>query len=150
MTWWCVCGKTAHYGFLKQSRKMPRYCAKCKMPEMKNLSARRCDQEGCHLFPAYGFKITRATRCKAHKLPGMINRAAAKCRNCHLFASFNFEGQKSRIYCRKHKKVGMINLANCRKQIRDAAKRQITKEVGDPQKWSQRIDQLILPPPPLP
>jgi len=34
--------------------------------------------------------------------------------NCKTWPNFNFEGEKSRIYCKKHKLEGMINITNKR------------------------------------
>ncbi len=139
----CICGKLAYYGFVNQSDDMPKYCTKCKMPGMENLTAKRCEDESCRLHPAYGFKWRPATRCKAHKLPGMINRSSAKCKKCSLFASYNFEGEKTRIYCKAHKKVGMINLNRHRKRQKETTEQKFKKEIGDLEEWSKQIDQMI-------
>jgi hypothetical protein len=133
----CKCGKTGYFGFSGQPRGTPRYCSKCKLPGMKNISGKKCEHPDCNLFPAYGFKRKSVTRCKTHKLSRMINKAAGKCKKCSKFASYNYKDQKTRIYCVAHKLGGMINLNRRRKKERKNAREMAREE------WSKQLDQIL-------
>lgn len=70
-----------------------------------------CTFNTCRKQPTYGINNIRE-KCSEHKLEGMKRIPPYKCNEpgCEKGASFNFYGEKKRLYCSKHKRSNMICL----------------------------------------
>ena len=90
-------------------------CSKCKLPGMIHLSSRECRDADCKISASFGFKKDRrygVMSCVKHKLDGMVNITEKRCRSCEEHAAYNHPGIRGAIFCRKHKKHGMVHYSN--------------------------------------
>lgn len=116
----CVyCDKRPSFAFAKGDK--PAYCEEHCPEGAINVNTKKCatDKEICEKSPTFGTTI--ATHCKKHKEPEMKDMSHTYCiiEKCYKKdsddkerrrASFNYKGEKLRLYCVEHKKPGMINL----------------------------------------
>ena len=80
---------------------------------MINVHAKRCGHPGgCTVHPNFGLPGSLATRCNAHKEPGMVNVRAKLCNypgGCSKQPAYGLPGGSS-AHCTSHKEPGMINV----------------------------------------
>jgi hypothetical protein len=80
---------------------IPIYCGEHKLPEMKNLKAKRCAYDGCEIFPNYNYPDSKSgLYCATHKLEGMKDRYHPSCLTpmCDTISSPKFKGYCMRCY----------------------------------------------------
>jgi hypothetical protein len=56
------------------------YCNKHKKDGMVDVFNKKCTQEGCKQQPTYGTEGEKATRCKTHKTPEMVDVKHSRCK----------------------------------------------------------------------
>lgn len=69
-----------------------------------------CKVEGCMIkYAVFGFEGKKPSRCKDHKLEGMINVISKSCKHsgCMTLPSYGIPGYPS-THCAKHKQEGHI------------------------------------------
>ena len=67
----------------------------------------------CPKRPLFGLVRGKATHCKQHKTPVMINVKSARCRDCNKQPKYGTQ-QGRPIYCITHKTMEMFNVVNPR------------------------------------
>lgn len=116
----CIdCDKRPSFAYLKGDK--PTYCEEHCLIGMINIYTKKCltNKEICEQSPTFG--LSSPTHCKKHKEPDMSDMRHPYCivEKCYKDdsgskerrrASFNYNGEKLRLYCGEHKKTGMINL----------------------------------------
>ena len=125
----CQCGRRGKY-VNKTGEKGLMYCDRCKKPGMSNIYMKKCQHSKCTFFPAFGYPGKKPTRCKTHMMKGMTNLVASKCIKCSKYASFNYPGLKSRIYCSAHALSGMVLMTR-------------KKELKQPDTLGEKMDPYI-------
>lgn len=113
------CDKRPSFAFSKTDK--PTYCEDHCLNGMENIYSKKCmtTKETCNKNPTFG--ISSPTHCRKHKESDMNDMRHVWCivENCYKKgsdskerkrASFNYRGEKIRLYCDEHKKPGMINL----------------------------------------
>ena len=88
-----------------------RRCAKHKEDNMRKASI--CCYPGCLTEGSYHLEGSKERYCALHKEDIMITNAGNKiCEHpdCNKCAVFGDPGSKTKIYCRKHKNLDMINI----------------------------------------
>ena len=104
-----TCVVSATYNFPDQKGK-GLYCVSCKLPNMIDVTSRRCIVEGCAKRPFYNVPREKPNYCSDHMdKETMINVSNPRCLDCDQYPAFNFPG-KSAIYCAEHRKPDMINV----------------------------------------
>ena len=98
------CTKSASFG-----SETAEYCLAHKKTDMKNLTKKTCEFDGCQVFAGYGNTGTKPTRCRIHKEDDMVLFWCKKCTECQTQASYGWEDGPM-IKCAKHKVEGMIYL----------------------------------------
>ena len=110
MTICYVCKKTkAKYN--KRGHRA-KYCSKCKVLGMLDLSRQYCTIVGCDVRASFRVPGEKVKYCAKHKKENMENVCNdRKCIHigCDVRASFNVPGEKAK-YCAKHKKENMENV----------------------------------------
>jgi hypothetical protein len=61
----CPCGGRASFNY---ENLPPKYCSKCKSPEMKCLNLTKCKADNCILTATYGYQNDKILYYKNHKL----------------------------------------------------------------------------------
>jgi len=122
------CNTIPYFNF--STKKGGIYCNKHKKEGMINVYKLKCKQDNCNVYPSYGIK--KPEWCTVHKPLDAIKFRVKNCeeKDCHISASFNFEGLKP-IYCSKHKKKGMINITYQKNLQQKKEITEITKIVED-------------------
>ena len=86
---------------------------------MAKIKSRRCDHpDGCMIQPSYGQPGSKAaTRCSAHKEPGMVDLRNKHCDHpgCTTSPSFALPGSKGATRCSAHKEPGMVDVKHKRR-----------------------------------
>ena len=101
----CSCGKQSCFNFIGEK---PKYCAKCKTPEMIDVVNKRCP---CGKQPRFNCPGEKPKYCAKCKTDEMINMFDKRC-PCGVIASFNVPGEKTKICCAKCKTDTMVNVSN--------------------------------------
>jgi hypothetical protein len=106
----CVCGlvyPSFNYDGLK-----PKYCAKCKLPEMIYVYANMCIV--CNKIQAsFNYENEqKPSHCNTCKLPDMVDIKHIKCECGKYRPSFNYPDNEIAKYCSECKLVGMENIIN--------------------------------------
>jgi hypothetical protein len=85
---------------------------------MINLISKRCEIDGCHKQPTFGFKGRQPSRCKSHTEKGMINQVCKRCEidGCDIIPCYGFKGQQP-SRCKSHIEEGMLDLVHKRCEI---------------------------------
>lgn len=93
----------------------PTFCKKHKGKAMINLISRQCENQTCFRIPSYGWENGRAKAefCAAHKVEGMVNVRHPRCAHgdCRRQPGFGKAKGLRGVYCKDHKKAGMVNLS---------------------------------------
>jgi hypothetical protein len=85
---------------------------------MRNVTAPKCDWEGCTKVASFGDEVERKRlRCGPHATDKMVNLCAQRCKDpggCTKAANFNKKGLKAK-FCSDHAKPGMenVNASKC-------------------------------------
>ncbi|CAM9604483.1 unnamed protein product [Chrysoparadoxa australica] len=89
-----------------------RFCAKHKEPGMCLPYKHVCSEKDCKSAPWYGHpNQTGSTRCKQHKLEGMVCKAwrrGCAMEGCSTRPHFGFPDKTTRSHCGTHKLEGMV------------------------------------------
>lgn len=82
-----------------------------------------CEFETCRKFANYGEFYGKPLRCKDHKEEFKLVSQLCHEGNCKFSPNYNYESEKTAIYCSEHKKIDMIDIkhkkccyADCKKQ----------------------------------
>jgi hypothetical protein len=111
-----LCTTISNYNY--KNTTIPLYCAKHKHPDMININAKTCKEDGCYKIPTFNNKgIRPGIYCNTHKKDGMINITSKHCaeQGCICIPCFNIKGAKRGLYCNTHKKPDMISTVVCRR-----------------------------------
>ena len=96
----------------------PMYCMAHGLPEMGNIVSPRCTYPECRVIsPVFDFQKGKGTRCKLHKMDGMVDvRCTQWCEypNCTKHASFGVPPSGRPTRCSKHRLAGMDIIYNKR------------------------------------
>eukprot|EP00897_Mesotaenium_endlicherianum_P010499 jgi/Mesen1/9478/ME000063S08931 len=139
-----------------------RWCSKHKVDGMVNVKEKRqCAVEGCVIRPYFGYvDDERATRCAAHKEPGMIDIRNGKCEvdGCTKLPGYGFPvtpGPRARtkwdppkmIRCSKHRLDGMVGLKNPRCEMDACVKQAVFAFPGERARrcTGHRLDGMLNP-----
>ncbi|CAM9845388.1 unnamed protein product, partial [Choristocarpus tenellus] len=80
------------------------------------IRSRRCQHGGCNRHPNFGLDSNRrAHYCAAHKLPGMVNVKAPRCRHpggCGRNPVYGHAGDTRATFCVAHKSPSMRDIKN--------------------------------------
>ena len=108
----CIkCTAIAYYNVFGES--MPKYCYLHKNDSMINVKERTCYKCKSNARLCSPDKLTWA--CKEHKEDNFIYPNKTYClEGCGNLASFNLLGQKTGIYCSKHRDPNMIDITHTR------------------------------------
>lgn len=91
--------------FNYNEEKMGKFCAKHKMPKMKDVVSPTCVKETCNTRPQFNFiGMKRGLFCAKHALNGMMDIRNPICKfdTCTTRPHFNYIGQKKGLYCAVH------------------------------------------------
>jgi len=127
------CRTSAGYNFRDANGK--RFCSAHKQPGMIDKAHPLCiyvDENGthCEKNPSRGFAGEKAKYCEPHSKffdnIEIISSGLCKWKNgdekCFQRASFNIQGKKTGVYCKKHKEENMIFVLSCNKCIEPGCK----------------------------
>ena len=103
----CVECNITQPSFGLKGNSKPTHCAKCKSPEMVDMVSNLCDYEDCRKNATFGIPDNKATRCKFHMLPTMIDVKNSKCKECSKQPTF---GITKPTHCISHKTPEMVDL----------------------------------------
>ena len=98
------CNSPAFYNF--ENEKIPSYCYNHKHEEMINV--RNISEHSENTYSINHEK--KALYYSKDKKNVSYKNLKCKFEGCNIIPSFNFQGEKTRAYCRKHKQEGMINI----------------------------------------
>jgi hypothetical protein len=109
----CPCKKSPSFNAAGETRAL--YCKVHKTPDMINVSKKTCRHATCDKTPYFNMPDrTWGMYCGVHGKPmGMINVVSRRCRHegdekCDRVALYKMPGQKSMMYCSRHKLDGMV------------------------------------------
>jgi len=102
--------KQAKFNF--RGQKSGIYCKEHRLPLMINVMAPKCGEPNCDVYPSYSSPNINGLYCVSHKIAGMTQQYARRCKECPTYASFNIETERKPIYCYAHRKGGMVDVIN--------------------------------------
>ncbi len=91
-------------------------CQDAECSKRHDKSSKLCIYEDCKTTSCFNYPNEKPLFCNKHKKDGMINikHKNIKCMidNCEVYPSYNFPGEKVRLYCKIHALEGMIDVVN--------------------------------------
>ena len=76
-----------------------------------DIRRKMCSDPGCPIRASFKWPGQRASKCAAHKYPGMVRIRRKRCTEpgCTIMSSFNFPGLKT-LKCAAHMVPGMVKV----------------------------------------